>query len=75
MILFKYLKDKDLFQTFYEAKLSERLVHGVSASSRVSEFGMILKLEEACSPEYAGKLRRMFTGTSFAYNCYTGSLT
>ena len=30
MVLFKYLEDKDMFQTFYTTKLSKRLVHGVS---------------------------------------------
>lgn len=28
MVLFKYLEDKDMFQTFYTTKLSKHLVHG-----------------------------------------------
>ena len=32
MVLFKYIEDKDVFQTFYTTKLSKRLIHGVSAS-------------------------------------------
>lgn len=70
MILFKYLEDKDVFQTFYTTKLSKRLIHGVSASDE-SESSMISKLKEACGFEYTNKLQRMFTGTSSIYDCYT----
>jgi cullin 1 len=63
MILFKYLEDKDVFQTFYTTKLSKRLIHGVSASDE-SEASMISKLKEACGFEYTNKLQRMFTGES-----------
>ncbi len=65
MILFKYLEDKDVFQTFYTTKLSKRLIHGVSASDE-SEASMISKLKEACGFEYTNKLQRMFTGVSIA---------
>ena len=63
MILFKYIEDKDVFQTFYTTKLSKRLIHGVSASDE-SEASMISKLKEACGFEYTNKLQRMFTGQS-----------
>ena len=66
MILFKYLEDKDVFQTFYSTKLSKRLIHGVSASDE-SEASMISKLKEACGFEYTNKLQRMFTGQSFHF--------
>src|SRR5258707_14907910 len=61
MILFKYIEDEDVFQTFYTTKLSKRLIHGVSASDE-SEASMISKLKEACGFEYTNKLQRMFTG-------------
>ena len=61
MILFKYLEDKDVFQSFYRTKLSKRLIHGVSASDE-SEAGMISKLKEVCGFEYTNKLQHMFTG-------------
>jgi cullin 1 len=61
MVLFKYLEDKDVFQTFYTTKLSKRLIHGVSASDE-AEASMISKLKEACGFEYTNKLQRMFTG-------------
>lgn len=63
MVLFKYIDDKDVFQTFYTTKLSKRLIHGVSASDE-AEASMISKLKEACGFEYTNKLQRMFTGTS-----------
>ncbi|KAJ7263792.1 ubiquitin-protein ligase [Mycena rebaudengoi] len=65
MILFKYLEDKDVFQTFYTTKLSKRLIHGVSASDE-SEASMITKLKEACGFEYTNKLQRMFTDMSLS---------
>ncbi|KAG6848747.1 hypothetical protein H0H93_014413 [Arthromyces matolae] len=65
MILFKYLEDKDVFQTFYSTKLSKRLIHGVSASDE-SEASMISKLKEACGFEYTNKLQRMFTDMSLS---------
>ncbi|KAJ6578957.1 Cullin [Mycena sp. CBHHK59/15] len=65
MVLFKYLEDKDVFQTFYTTKLSKRLIHGVSASDE-SEASMITKLKEACGFEYTNKLQRMFTDMSLS---------
>ncbi|KAJ3755967.1 Cullin [Lentinula raphanica] len=65
MILFKYIEDKDVFQTFYTTKLSKRLIHGVSASDE-SEASMISKLKEACGFEYTNKLQRMFTDMSLS---------
>ena len=50
MVLFKYLEDKDVFQTFYTTKLSKRLIHGVSASDE-AEASTILKLKEACGDD------------------------
>jgi len=65
MILFKYLEDKDVFQTFYSSKLSKRLIHSVSASDE-AEASMISKLKEACGFEYTNKLQRMFTDMSLS---------
>ncbi|EKM79404.1 hypothetical protein AGABI1DRAFT_120802 [Agaricus bisporus var. burnettii JB137-S8] len=65
MILFKYIEDKDVFQSFYTTRLSKRLIHGVSASDE-SEASMISKLKEACGFEYTNKLQRMFTDMSLS---------
>ncbi|KAG8808070.1 hypothetical protein FRC17_004145, partial [Serendipita sp. 399] len=65
MVLFKYIDDKDVFQTFYTTKLSKRLIHGVSASDE-AEASMISKLKDACGFEYTNKLQRMFTDMSLS---------
>jgi cullin 1 len=62
MVIFKYLEEKDVFQTFYSTMLKKRLIHGVSASDE-AEASMISKLKEqvkeACGFEYT---KRLFTG-------------
>lgn len=65
MVIFKYIDDKDVFQTYYTTKLSKRLIHGVSASDE-AEASMISKLKEACGFEYTNKLQRMFTDMSLS---------
>ena len=59
--MFKYIDDKDVFQTFYTTRLSKRLIHSVPASDD-AEASMISKLEEAYGFEYTNKLQHMFTG-------------
>ncbi|KAL8681909.1 MAG: hypothetical protein Q9224_005105 [Gallowayella concinna] len=59
MTVFKYIEDKDVFQTFYTKWLAKRLVHFNSASED-AETNMISKLKEACGFEYTNKLQRMF---------------
>jgi cullin 1 len=60
MTVFKYIEDKDVFQTFYSKNLAKRLIHGASASEDL-EGTMIGKLKSACGYEYTSKLQRMFT--------------
>ena len=55
MLIFKYLEEKDVFQTLYSKNLSERLRYGVSISDEAEE-SMISKLKEACGFEYSNKL-------------------
>lgn len=59
MVVFKYIEDKDVFQTFYSKMLAKRLVHHMSASDD-AEASMISKLKQACGFEYTSKLQRMF---------------
>jgi cullin 1 len=61
MIIFKYLEEKDVFQTFYSTKLSKRLIHGLSESDE-AEASMISKLKEACGSKCTNTLQHMFTG-------------
>eukprot|EP00005_Dracoamoeba_jomungandri_P001963 CAMPEP_0174261182 /NCGR_PEP_ID=MMETSP0439-20130205/11275_1 /TAXON_ID=0 /ORGANISM="Stereomyxa ramosa, Strain Chinc5" /LENGTH=759 /DNA_ID=CAMNT_0015345615 /DNA_START=55 /DNA_END=2334 /DNA_ORIENTATION=+ len=63
MTVFKYIEDKDVFQTFYSKNLAKRLIHGSSASEDL-EGTMIGKLKSACGYEYTSKLQRMFQDMS-----------
>jgi len=65
MVVFKYIEDKDVFQTFYSKMLAKRLIHGTSASEDV-EGTMIGKLKSTCGYEYTSKLQRMFTDMSLS---------
>jgi len=49
MTVFKYIEDKDVFQTFYSKNLAKRLIHGTSASEDL-EGTMIGKLKVPSSP-------------------------
>ncbi len=66
MSIFRYLEEKDIFQTFYWTKLSNRLIRmrNVSTSYKAEE-SMISKLKEACGFEYTNKFQRMLTGRLF----------
>lgn len=58
MVVFKYIEDKDVFQTFYSKMLAKRLIHGTSASEDL-EGVMIGKLKSTCGYEYTSKLQRI----------------
>jgi len=60
MVVFKYIEDKDVFQTFYSKMLAKRLIHNTSASEDLEGI-MIGKLKSTCGYEYTSKLQRMFT--------------
>ncbi|XP_035218976.1 cullin-1-like [Stegodyphus dumicola] len=61
MIIFKYIEEKDIFQTFYSKMLAKRLVQQANSSNNDdAETIMIAKLREACGFEYTAKLQRMF---------------
>lgn len=59
MTVFRYLEDKDVFQTFYSKFLARRLVNHSSASDD-AEAQMISRLKQSCGFEYTSKLQRMF---------------
>jgi len=60
MLVFKYIEDKDVFQTYYSKMLAKRLIHGTSVSDFL-EGQMISKLKQNCGYEYTSKLARMFS--------------
>jgi len=59
MTVFRYIEDKDVFQTFYSKFLARRLVNHSSASDD-AEAQMISRLKQSCGFEYTSKLQRMF---------------
>jgi len=59
IIVFKYIDDKDVFQTYYKRMLAKRLINQSSISDD-AELTMIAKLKETCGAEYTNKLQRMF---------------
>jgi len=65
MLVFKYIEDKDVFQTFYSKMLAKRLIHSTSASEYL-EGQMISKLKQNCGYEYTSKLARMFNDMSLS---------
>lgn len=56
--VFKYLEDKDVFQTFHHRLLARRLVN-TSSDDNETEAGLIASLREACGVEYVSRLQRM----------------
>jgi len=65
MLVFKYIEDKDVFQTFYSKMLAKRLINSTSASEYL-EGQMISKLKQNCGYEYTAKLARMFNDMSLS---------
>jgi cullin 1 len=65
MTVFKYIEEKDVFQSFYSKMLAKRLVQAQSASDD-AEASMISKLKQACGFEYTNKLQRMFQDVSLS---------
>ena len=59
LTIFKYIEERDVFQTFYIRQLSKRLVTQLSVSDD-AEASMISKLKSACGVEYVVKMERMF---------------
>ncbi len=61
--VFKYIDDKDVFQTFYSLLLGTRLIQQQSQSMD-AEQEMISRLKMACGFEFTNKLHQMLTDMS-----------
>lgn len=59
MIIFKFIIDKDAFETHYRKLLAKRLIYGTSLSLDVEE-NVISRLQKENSHEYTSKLTKMF---------------
>ena len=57
--LFRFITDKDVFERYYKAHLSKRLLHNRSVSDD-AERGMLAKLKVECGFQFTVKLEGMF---------------
>ncbi|KAK6460725.1 ubiquitin ligase of SCF [Scheffersomyces coipomensis] len=60
MIVFKYLNDKDLFESFYRRQLAIRLITDTSKSEEL-EASLLQRLKDENSSEYTAKMSKMFS--------------
>lgn len=58
MTVFKFLTDKDAFETHYRRLFARRLIHGTSTSEEDEEL-VIQRLQSENSMEYTGKITKM----------------
>jgi cullin 3 len=65
IVIFRYLQDKDVFESFYKRYLAKRLLAGKSMSED-SERSMIAKLKTECGYHFTSKLEGMFTDMSMS---------
>ncbi|KAJ1942154.1 ubiquitin ligase (cullin) of SCF, partial [Linderina pennispora] len=65
IVVFRYIKDSDVFQKFYSRFLARRLVNEQSVSID-SEEAMISKLKEISGVEFTSKMSRMFLDMSLS---------
>ncbi len=59
VMLFRFLKDKDVFESYYKMHLANRLLNGKS-SSNDAETCMISKLKSECGYHFTSKIESMF---------------
>mmetsp|Transcript_11867 Transcript_11867/g.24023 ORF Transcript_11867/g.24023 Transcript_11867/m.24023 type:complete len:768 (-) Transcript_11867:48-2351(-) len=57
--IFRYLQDKDVFESFYKASLAKRLLGGKSISDECEKV-MVAKLKAECGYQFTSKLEGMF---------------
>lgn len=57
--IFRFIRDKDVFNNFYLRQLAHRLLQDLSESSD-AEASILSKLKETCGVEYTSKLQRIF---------------
>jgi len=58
-VLFRYIRDKDVFERYYKSHLAKRLLHGRSVSDD-AERGMLTKLRLVAGYAFTTKLEGMF---------------
>lgn len=63
--LINYLSDKDLFSSFYQKKLSRRLLADKGTSDEI-EKNVLTKLKQAHGPQYTSKMEGMLNDLQLA---------
>lgn len=58
--VFRYLREKDIFEAFYKRHLSRRLLLGRNVSSDMEKM-VLMKLKAECGPNFTKNLEVMFT--------------
>lgn len=59
IVVFRYLSDKDVFESFYKQHLAKRLLGGRSVSDE-AERAMVSQLKAECGYQFTSKLEGMF---------------
>lgn len=59
IIVFRFISEKDIFERYYKAHLSKRLLGGRSVSDD-AERGMLAKLKVECGAQFTQKMEGMF---------------
>jgi len=59
ILVFRYLQDKDVFESFYKQHLAKRLLSGRSVSEE-AERAMVSQLKAECGYQFTSKLEGMF---------------
>lgn len=65
LIIFRYLNDKDIFESFYRNHLGKRLLQGRSASEE-NEKLVVARLKAECGNQYTAKLEGMLTDVAIS---------
>ncbi|KAJ1680331.1 hypothetical protein EV182_000201 [Spiromyces aspiralis] len=58
LVLFRYIRGKDMFEAYYKQGLSRRLIHGTSASKDI-ELLVLSKLKNECGEGFTSRLEGM----------------
>ena len=67
MIVFRYLKDKDVFENYYKLFLSKRLIEQKSLSDDAERY-IVRQLKQECGQQYTSKIEGMLNDVQNSLN-------
>ena len=67
--IFRFLREKDTFEMYYQSHLSKRLLASKSVSDDHSERDVVSKLKLECGYQYAQKIELMLNDASLSKAC------